>query len=73
MQRRIAIYNYMTIFHSFKSLHEKQTVVSVLYTLYSSNSNSNSNDFIFNIDTNSQNDYEKKTKKGNAGLFVNKL
>jgi len=25
------------------------------------------------IDTNSQNDYETKTKKGNGGLFVNKL
>jgi len=35
--------------------------------------NSNSNDFIFNIDTNSQNDYETRTKKGNASLFVNKL
>jgi len=33
----------------------------------------NSNAFLFNIDTNSQNDYETRTKKGNAGLFVNKL
>jgi len=34
---------------------------------------SNSNDLIFDIDTNGQNDYKPRTKKGNAGLFVNKL
>jgi len=31
------------------------------------------NDFIFNIETNSKNYYETRTKIGNAGLFVNKL
>jgi len=33
----------------------------------------NSNGFIFNIETNSKNDYETRTKKGNAGIFVKKL